>query len=91
MIFIKANVEDLTRFNRLLELIWAHYDEFCTLAEKIDDMVDEEGPKLISVEKQWFPVGVKLTSMENGQLIIAGPDTPEEMIVGRVTLNGLEI
>jgi len=31
-----------------------------------------------------FPLGVRLTSLENGELVIATPDTPEELIVGTV-------
>ena len=30
---------------------------------------------------QRFPVGTRLTSKENGELIIASPDTPEDLIV----------
>lgn len=46
---------------------------------------------LVKVEGFWFPVGVRLTSMENGRLIIAGPDTPDDMIVGIVSDKGLVI
>ena len=35
-------------------------------------------------EGQRYPVGTKLTSKENGELIIASPDTPDDLIVGIV-------
>ena len=33
---------------------------------------------------QLFPIGSKLTSKENGELIVASEDTPDEEIVGIV-------
>ena len=33
---------------------------------------------------QLFPIGSKLTSKEDGQLVIASPDTPDNEIVGIV-------
>ena len=33
---------------------------------------------------QLFPIGSRLTSKENGELIIAPPGTPDELIVGIV-------
>ena len=44
----------------------------------------------LKTENQAFPVGSELTSKENGELIIAPEGTPQEEIVGVVTLNGLE-
>ncbi len=45
----------------------------------------------LHTENQYFPLGVELTSKENGEMIIAPEGTAEELIVGRVTLNGLEL
>jgi len=39
---------------------------------------------------EWFPLGAKLTSLENGKLVIAPEGTPDELIVGTVTLEGLK-
>lgn len=44
----------------------------------------------LRTENQWFPLGAELTSLENGKLIVAPEGTPRELIVGVVTLNGLE-
>lgn len=49
-------------------------------------------PPLIWIreENAYFPLGVELTSLENGELIIATPGTPRELIVGVVSMCGLE-
>ena len=57
----------------------------------VDDMVDEfriileATYKMGTFDGQRFPVGSRLTSIENGELIIAPEGTPENQIVGTVT------
>lgn len=50
-----------------------------------------ERPPLVYIEAEnrWFPVGSILTSKENGELILATPATPQDLIVGIVTKSGL--
>lgn len=50
-----------------------------------------ERPPLVYIEAEnlWFPAGSILTSKENGELILATPDTPQDLIVGIVTKSGL--
>lgn len=49
-------------------------------------------PPLIWIreENAYFPLGVELTSLENGELVIAGPGTSRDLIVGTVSMCGLE-
>lgn len=68
-------------------------------AQKMIQWQNENGCKIpdltpvaqIKIENEYFPLGAKLTSKENGQLIIALPWTPKEEIVGEVTKDGLKI
>lgn len=46
--------------------------------------------QLLTEPTERFPLGVELTSLENGKLVIATDKTPREEIVGVVTPNGLE-
>jgi hypothetical protein len=36
------------------------------------------------IDGQLFPIGSKLAAKENGELYIAPPDTPKELIIGTV-------
>lgn len=58
----------------------------------LDKLVVNEPPlvQLPTEPTEWFPLGAELTSLENGKLIVAPEGTPRELIVGTVTLNGLE-
>ena len=53
-------------------------------------IIQDAGYHMRNVDGLWFPVGAKLTSLENGQLIVADPKTPQEEIVGEVTSKGFE-
>ena len=54
-------------------------------------IIQDAGYPMTQVEGLWFPVGAKLTSIENGQLIIAKPGTAKELIVGEVTKEGIKL
>jgi len=43
-----------------------------------------QGIEFGTFDGQRFPVGTRLTSLENGKLVPADPDTPEKEIVGTV-------
>lgn len=40
-----------------------------------------ERPAMGQYDGQWFPIGSKLTSTENGDIIIAPEGTPDELII----------
>ena len=63
------------------------------ILKKLGDypIIQDAGYAMTKVEGLWFPVGAKLTSKENGQLIIAAPGTAPELIVGTVTKEGFDI
>lgn len=45
--------------------------------------------QLILIDGKYWKIGTELTSKENGELIEADSDTPEELIVGTVGKKGL--
>lgn len=51
----------------------------------IPESVVSERPAMVEYDGQWFPEGSKLTSKENGEVIMAPPGTPDEEIIGIAT------
>lgn len=47
--------------------------------------------RCVKIDGQYFPIGMKLTSLENGRLVPADLNTHKDLIVGTVTRYGLDI
>ena len=83
------NVE-IHRFKLGYEMAKWHVHNFPEIMEALALAAGLPMIQIPTEPSERFPLGVELTSLENGKLVIAPEGTPREEIVGVVTLNGLE-